>query len=181
MFKHDNVISKTTSNHTIIIITATHQPKFNIVTWIANYITKVSLSDITLPHSKYICYLFVNTNLHDVLFGAAGGQLSSVLFYIYLIRNGLRCLPRWVLPASFSGRPLLHIPPWLPMVPFPLCDSIHSSSCSIMLTYCIGRWMKTEPWFYFIAQYIQNPTTFILSWPSKDYAPPGPYLHPRWV
>jgi hypothetical protein len=110
-----------------------------------------------------------------------GGREIVFCLFLYLCDLGFVCRPRRILPVSPSGRPLLHISPWLPMVPFPLCDSIHSSSCSILLTYCIGRWMKTEPRFYFIAQYIQNPTTFILYRPSKDHAPPGPYLHPHWV
>ncbi len=67
---------------------------------------------------------------------------------------------------SLPGCPLPHVCLWLPIPPRPFATSMYLF-ISILLTYCIGRCMKTELWFYSIAQYIQNPTTFILSWPNK--------------
>jgi hypothetical protein len=159
-----------------------HKLNLTIVTWSATYIT---ISTVIWYHPFTFNLLLLFIRYHEFcrtfcLGWRAGNRLLSFSLFMWYDLGSV-CRPRRILPVSPSGRPLLHASPWLPMVPFPLCDSIHSSSCSILLTYCIGRWMKTEPRFYFIAQYIQNPTTFILYWPSKDHAPPGPYLHPRWV
>jgi hypothetical protein len=141
------------------------------------YNNKLLSSDITPLHSIYFCYLFVSRILLGLSCWVAGGKSSSVFFLIYMIWVSFAD-PAGSCPSPLRGAPSCIFPLGSPWSPSPFCDSTHSSSCSILLTYCIGRWMKTEPRFYFIAQYIQNPTTFILYWPSKDHAPPGPYLSP---